>query len=212
MRKRFWRNLLIVLLIAAPLGIFAIDYWVVRSTRTQLYSDVAAVPYRKVGLVLGTGKYLGNGYENLFYTYRIEAAAALYKAGKVSFLLLSGDNSKEHYNEPEMMKNDLIAAGVPAEKIFLDFAGFRTLDSIVRCREVFGEDSITIVSQPFHNQRALFLANNKGVEAVAFNARDVHGDMGVRVAVREKLARVKLVLDLLFNKQPKFYGEKISIR
>lgn len=94
MRKRFWRNLLIVLLIAAPLGIFAIDYWVVRSTRTQLYSDVAAVPYRKVGLVLGTGKYLGNGYENLFYTYRIEAAAALYKAGKVSFLLLSGDNSK----------------------------------------------------------------------------------------------------------------------
>lgn len=111
-----------------------------------------------------------------------------------------------------MMKNDLIAAGVPAEKIFLDFAGFRTLDSIVRCREVFGEDSITIVSQPFHNQRALFLANNKGVEAVAFNARDVHGDMGVRVAVREKLARVKLVLDLLFNKQPKFYGPKVPIR
>lgn len=212
MRKKFWRNLLIIVLISLPLGILAIDYWVTRSTQAQLYTDVQQIPYRKVGLVLGTGKYLGNGQENLFYRYRIEAAVALYKAGKVSFLLVSGDNSRKDYSEPEMMKTDLIAAGVPAEKIFLDFAGFRTLDSIVRCREVFGEDNITIISQAFHNQRALFLANHKEVDAVAYNARDVQGEAGLKVAFREKLARVKLLLDLVFNKQPKFYGEKITIR
>lgn len=192
--------------------VMAADYWVSSSAAGRIYNDVAQVPYRKVGLVLGTGKYLGDGSVNLFYRYRIETAAALYKAGKVSFLLVSGDNGSKDYNEPEMMKQDLIAAGVPADRIYLDFAGFRTLDSIVRCREVFGEDSITVVSQAFHNERALFLAGRKGINAIACNAREVKGDAGTKVLLREKLARIKLLLDLAFNKQPKYYGEKVAIR
>lgn len=151
------------------------------------------------------------GRINLYYRYRIDAAVALYKAKKVVYILVSGDNSRKDYNEPGTMRDDLIAAGIPANKIYLDYAGFRTLDSVVRCKEIFGESAITIISQPFHNQRALFLAQRKGLDAVAFNARDVSKEYGVKVQLREKAARVKMMLDLLFGKEPKFGGERVRI-
>lgn len=188
-----------------------IDQWVVRSTHTLLFSAAEDVPKRKVGLLLGTSKWVRGGRINLYYRYRIDAAVALYKAGKVEYILVSGDNSHKDYNEPETMRDDLIAAGIPADKIYLDYAGFRTLDSVVRCKEIFGESAITTISQPFHNQRALFLAQRKGLDAVAFNARDVSKEYGVKVQLREKAARVKMVLDLMFGKGPKFGGEKIKI-
>ncbi|WP_118974052.1 SanA/YdcF family protein [Taibaiella koreensis] len=199
-------------LVLTAATVFATDRWVTASTRKQLYSDTQHIPHNKVGLLLGTTKFLKGGWINYYYQYRIDAAVALFQAGKIDFILISGDNGTEHYNEPETMQADLIARGVPKEKIFLDYAGFRTLDSILRCKEVFGENSITIISQPFHNQRALFIANHKEVAAIGFNARDVNRYGGLRTQAREKLARVKMLLDLAFDKQAKFYGEKIKIQ
>ena len=107
------------------------------------------------------------------------------------------------------MMQDLVARGVPAKHIYLDNAGFRTLDSILRCRDVFGQNRFTIISQQFHNQRALYIANHKRVQTVAYNAMD--GDSFWDVMVREKLARVKMMIDLLLNKQAKLYGAAIQI-
>lgn len=208
--RRYFRWALAAV-IAVLLSIFIIDRWVWRSTQAQIYSNLQSVPHRKVGLLLGTTKYVGRGWVNFYYAYRIEAAAALFKAGKIDYILVSGDNRKANYNEPETMQADLLKAGIPADRIVLDYAGFRTLDSIVRCREVFGADEITIISQPFHNARALFIANRKGLRAIAFNAKDVAAGKGLKVQVREKLARVKMMLDLVFGKEPRFYGPRISI-
>lgn len=196
----------------AAATVFGIDARVRTATRNRLFSAVGQVPHRKVGLLLGTSKWLPDGRVNRYYQYRIEAALALYRAGKIDFILVSGDNSTSHYNEPESMRDDLVAAGVPAHRIYLDYAGFRTLDSIVRCKEVFGEQDVVIISQPFHNARALFLADEKGLRAIAFNARDVEGAGGAKTLLREKFARTKMALDLLVGKEPKFYGPRVAIR
>lgn len=209
-KKIIFRSLLVLAVILVAV-VFITDTWVSRSTRSQIYNDVQAVPHKKVGLLLGTSKMLKGGRINAYYQYRINAAVALYKAGKVDFLLVSGDNGRVAYDETSAMQADLIARGIPKEKIFMDYAGFRTLDSILRCREVFGETSITVISQPFHNERSIFIANHKGIKAVAFNAVDVHTAGGLRTQVREKFARVKMLLDLAFGKEAKFYGDKIKI-
>lgn len=201
----------VVVFVLMIIGVFMVNKWVIASTEKQLYSDVNAIPHNKVGLVLGTSKHLAGGFINYYYQYRIDAAVALYKAGKIDFVLVSGDNGTKSYDEPTTMQDDLIAAGIPKEKIFMDYAGFRTLDSILRCKYVFGENNITIISQPFHNQRAVFIANHKGVDAVAFNAKDVNKNAGFKTLLREKFARVKMLLDLAFNKQAKFYGDRILI-
>ncbi|OJW84927.1 MAG: protein SanA [Bacteroidetes bacterium 46-16] len=211
MSKRFWRNALLTSILLLVIAIWSVDYWVSRSTSRQIFSDIQAIPKHKVGLLLGTSKYLNGGGINPYYQYRIDAAVLLYNAGKISFILVSGDNRTVNYNEPERMKRDLVARGIPEERIFLDHAGFRTLDSILRCKDVFGENNFTIISQPFHNERALFIANRRGISAIAFNARDVEGQDGVKVMLREKLARIKMVFDLLLNTQPKYFGPRIII-
>ena len=189
------------------------NYWITSSTKTQLYSDAEAIPARKVGLVLGASKTTTRGTGNLYFNYRMQAAYDLYKAGKVQFLLLSGDNHVKGYDEPSDMREALIALGVPDSCIVLDYAGFRTLDSVVRCKEVFGEDSITIVSQEFHNQRALFIANKNGINAIGFNSKEVNKNYSLKTRIREYFARVKCVLDIyVLYTSPKFLGEKIEIR
>ncbi|XZF13879.1 SanA/YdcF family protein [Chitinophagaceae bacterium MMS25-I14] len=211
MRTRSLVKPVVISAVIATILVSCIDYWVTESTQQQLYNDIKTLRGNKIGLLLGTSKTVKNGWENLFYKYRIEATVALFKAGKIQCVLISGDNSREAYNEPETMMHDLVAAGVPADKIFLDYAGFRTLDSIVRCKDIFGANDITIISQPFHNERALFLANHKGLHAIAFNAQDVPAKYGIRVALREKLARVKMLMDLWLGKQPKFAGPKVDM-
>lgn len=212
MRTRTFLKLSFTGLALAAASVIITDRWVSASTKNQLYNSVQSIPHNKTGLLLGTSKYLKHGWINYYYQYRIDAAVALFKAGKIDYILISGDNGKEYYNEPETMQSDLIARGIPKEKIFLDYAGFRTLDSILRCREVFGENKITVISQPFHNQRAVFIANRKRVNAIAFNAKDVNRYGGFKTQMREKFARVKMLLDLVFGKQAKFYGEKIRIQ
>ncbi len=176
-----------------------------------MYTDSGAIPYNKVGLLLGTSKFLSSGYRNLYYTYRIDAAARLLKEGKIKYLVISGDNSRKEYSEPEDMRADLIAAGIDSSVIFLDYAGFSTFDSVVRLKEIFSQDSVTIISQQFHNERALYMARREGITAVAFNATDVSAKYGFRVQMREKLARVKVFVDYWFGKKPKFLGNKVII-
>ena len=182
------------------------------NTQKLTYNSVEQIPEKKLALVLGTSKYLANGSENLFYTYRIEAVTQLYKAGKIKFILISGDNGTHRYNEPKMFKADLIARGIPEEVIFLDYAGFRTLDSIVRCKKVFGEDDFVIVSQKFHNERAIYLAHSHQIKAIGLNAKDIQGRYGIRTHIREYAARVKMFLDIWMGIEPKFLGERIEIK
>ena len=126
---------------------------------------VSEIPFSKTGLLLGTSKFLANGYINPYYSYRIKAAAGLMQAKKIKFLIISGDNSQKNYNEPEMMKQDLVALGIDSTKLYLDFAGFRTFDSVIRAKEIFGQDSLTIISQRWHNERAIFIAEKEGLKA-----------------------------------------------
>jgi len=178
----------------------------------NIFSDVNTTPSKKVALLLGTSKFVASGKLNYFYTYRIEATAELFKAKKVKAILISGDNSLEHYNEPESMRDDLIKLGVPKEHITLDYAGFRTLDSLVRANVVFGIDDYIIVTQRFHLERALYLAHKKGYKAIGFVAKDLKGTPSAyRMKARELGARAKAVLDVYANTQPRFYGEKIEV-
>jgi len=197
------------------LFVFLSNYAIKKTTQNRLYSNANEIPAHKVGLILGTNKQLQSGRENLYFRFRMEAAEKLYKAGKVEYFIVSGDNRKKGYNEPEDMRDDLIRRGVPANKIYLDYAGFRTLDSVVRCKEIFGQEDIIIVSQQFHNERALFLAKAKGMDNVhAFNARDVsrqYGRSAIKVKIREVGAKTYAVLDLMLNTQPKYLGEKVIV-
>jgi SanA protein len=197
----------IVALISIPIS----NRIIRNSAKNKMYSSSAKIPNNKVGLLLGTSKYLSNGTINQYYQNRIDATISLYKAEKIDYIIVSGDNSRKEYDEPTTIKNDLIAGGIPAGKIFLDYAGFRTLDSVVRCDKIFGQKSITIISQKFHNERALFIAKYKGIKAIGFNAKDVQKHYGFKTQLREKFARVKTMIDLLFGKDPKFLGEKIEI-
>jgi len=175
-----------------------------RSVAGHTFEDIAAIPENKVGLVLGTSPTLSNGKSNYYFTYRMDAAAELYKAGKILYVLVSGDNHRASYNEPEEMKKALMERGVPEGAIYLDYAGFRTLDSVIRAKKIFGQDRITIISQKFHNERAIYLASWYHIEAVGYNAKDVRIKAGLKTKVREWFARVKVFMDLLFHKQPRF--------
>ncbi|SIS82930.1 SanA protein [Zobellia uliginosa] len=191
--------------------IFLCNLIISSSAEGKTFNSLEAVPKNRVGIVLGTSKKLIGGLPNPYYTFRIKATLELYQARKIDFVLVSGDNGTRYYNEPNTIKKDLISKGIPAEKIFLDFAGFRTLDSMVRAKEVFGLNDVTVISQEFHNQRAIYLAEKKGLKAIGYNAKSISGRQGLKVRLREYLARVKVFIDLLFNTQPKFFGERVEI-
>ena len=156
-------------------------------------------------LMLGTNTRLSNGWWNLFHYYRVQAIVQLVEQEKISTVLVSGDNGTVEYNEPEAMQADLIEYKVPDDMIELDYAWFRTLDSIVRSRTAFGKEHVIIVSQRFHIERALVIAQHFGIDAVGYAAPDVAFDIAPRVYIREVLARAKMVIDLyLLRTQPKY--------
>ena len=180
-------------------------------SRGRVFAAVEELPAKPAALVLGTSQYLSGGSPNLYFYNRVHAAAVLWRAGKVGAIVVSGDNSRPDYNEPDAMREALVAEGVPAEVIYTDYAGFRTLDSVVRMREIFGQSAFIVVSQEFHNRRAVVLARAHGLDAAAFNAEGAGRINGIRMWLRERPARVKLFLDLAFGKKPRFSGEPIEI-
>lgn len=177
-----------------------------------IYNSTDSIPTCKTAILLGTSKFMRSGTKNYFFYNRIKAAETLFKSGKVQFVIISGDNSLSYYNEPEDMKKELMKAGVPDSCIFLDYAGFRTFDSMIRAKEVFGQTKFIVVSQEFHNERAIFIARKYGIEAYGYNAEDVSAASGFKTKVRELFARVKVFIDVYSNKQPKFLGDKIIIQ
>ena len=184
-----------------------VDSYVGSFSDNKMYSDINDVPHMRAALLLGCVR-IYDGHINSFYLHRINAAVELWNSGKVDAILVSGDNSRKDYDEPTCMRDDLIARGVPAEYITLDYAGFRTLDSIVRAKEVFNLDDYIIVSQPFHCSRAIYLASHYGQNVRGYCAKDVKSAAGLKIRLREVLARNKALLDIITNKDPKFLGKK----
>ena len=209
-RRIKWSILIGAVLIFAV--IVCANYAVRHTAKAFIYQNIDSIPQNKAGLLLGTSKLLRSGLPNQYFQNRIQATVDLYKAGKIEVVVISGDNSREGYNEPEDMKSELMQRGIPEDKIYLDYPGFRTLDSVVRMEKIFGQKSFTIISQKFHNQRAIYIAHAKGLQAVGYNAEDVNAYSGFKTQLREKFARVKLFLDLWTGKNPKFLGEPVIIQ
>lgn len=178
----------------------------------KLFDDPERLPGDGVMLVFGCDDRI-DGRENLYFRYRIDAAAEVWKAGKARCVIVSGDNRTKYYNEPERMRRALIEKGVPGEKIICDFAGLRTLDSVVRAKEIFGVEKIVFISQRFQNERAAYLARANGIEEYAgFNAKDVEGQGGMKTRLREVGARVKMWLDVkVLGTRPRHLGEKVPL-
>ena len=177
-----------------------------------IYTDLNKIPANKVGVLLGTSRHLSNGSPNPFFYHRIKAASALFFSGKIRYILVSGDNRYFSYNEPREMRRELMRAGIPDTSIIMDFAGFRTLDSVVRAKKVFGLNKFTIISQEFHNERAIYIARFNDIDAVAYNAVDPPDDFTIKVRIREYFARAMVVIDLyLLNKKPYFLGSQVRI-
>lgn len=209
-KKIIW---LLFALIALAIGIMWIaDSQIDKSVSGLVYVDLTSIPYNKVGLLLGTSRILGNGRPNYYFVNRIKATADLYHAHKIDYIVISGDNSRKDYNEPLDMKNELIKSGIPENRIYLDYAGFRTYDSVIRLDKIFGQKKFTIISQDFQNRRAIFISKHLGLDAIGYNAKDVDAYSGFKTKLREKFARVKVFLDLLTDKEPKFLGERIEIK
>jgi len=186
------------------------NLWIIKSTQKSIYDTVSTTPNgNKIAMILGTSRYTARGYTNLFFKYRIDAATKLYHQGKIKHIIVSGDNSLKSYNEPKEMLKALMKRGIPESAITLDYAGFRTLDSVVRCKKVFGQNKFIIISQRFHVERALFIASRYDIDAVGFAAQDPPGNYSTKTKVREYFAKTKAVIDLyILHTKPKFLGKK----
>ena len=208
--RRLARVVLVLVVLVCGVVAYA-NFTAVWASRGRLFTEVSELPASKVGLVFGTTDRV-NGRENLYFRYRIDAAVRVWRAGKLETLIVSGDNRSRYYNEPEKMKQALIERGIPEERIVCDFAGLRTLDSVVRAKEIFGADSMLFISQRFQNERAIYLAKANGIQAHGFNARDVETQAGLKTRIREVGARVKMWLDVNFlNTRPSHLGEKVEL-
>lgn len=212
--KKIIKNIFTFFLLLFVAGIIFIawaNYNIKKESEAFVSYSIADVPETKTALLLGTGKTLSNGMPNAYFYNRIKAATDLYKSGKIQYIIVSGDNSTKDYNEPEDMLLTLMHQGIPQDKIIMDHAGFRTLDSVVRAKDIFGQTKLVIISQKFHNERAVFLARKNGMEAFGYNAADVNKYAGLKTNMREYIAKAKVYWDLLFGVEPKFGGEKILI-
>ena len=198
--------------LAAALWVWAVSSHIERSASEHLYDDLADLPYRDVGLVLGTSRFSTDGL-NKFYTARIEAAAKLYHDGKIDHIIVSGSNPSPYYNEPIVMKRDLMELQVPEESITEDYGGLRTLDSVVRADRVMGQKSFTVVSQRFHAARAVYIGRHFGLDVNAFCAKDPSGSDHYIAYLREYGARFKAMLDVtVLDTQPRYLGKPVSIK
>ena len=197
------KRITIVVLLAPFLGVFIIalcNQAVIQFSKGKIYDNVKDIPYKEVGLLLGTSPTTVNGGTNIYYTYRIDAAVKLYKAKKISRILISGDGKEKSYDEPKYMRRDLIKRGIPAHKITLDKKGLRTYDSVINAKETFGLSNFTVISQRFQNERAIYLAGHNDIDAIGFNAKDAPNQKGksaIKVRIREVFAKVKVFMDLI---------------
>jgi len=212
--KKFLFKFISTLLLLVVFFVFISNLVIVQTTKKKIYTNTQLVPNKhNVGLLLGTSEYTTKGRTNLFFKYRIESAAELYHTGKIKHIIVSGDNSLKEYNEPRQMAKALLKLNVPDSVITLDFAGFRTLDSVVRCKKIFGQTNFIIISQQFHIERALFIAEKYNIDALGFASQTPPDNYSFKTQLREYLAKTLAIIDLyILNTPPKFLGEKIIIK
>ncbi|WP_386686265.1 vancomycin high temperature exclusion protein [Lonepinella sp. MS14437] len=193
------------LIVLVILMLISIDQFVSYKVRDDIYHNIEQTPYRPYAVVLGTAKYVTKNTPNQFYNYRLESTKALFDAEKIDYILLSGDNRTLQYNEPRTMQRDLIKMGIEPQYLFPDYAGFRTLDSIIRAKEVFKAEPMIIISQRFHCERALFIAKYHHIDAICFVADNPN--IYTETRLREIFARFLMVWELITEKKPHFLGE-----
>lgn len=170
--------------------------WISRQAARFIFSEAGVIPFRESALVLGTAKLTSRGGLNLYFQYRMDAAASLFNENKCTLFIVSGaGKGRVHIPEADEMKKDLTERGIPSDVVIVDHAGFRTWDSLWRCRGSFGWNSFTVVSQKFHVQRAVFTGHRLGLDVIGFCAEGVRGKTQIRMFIRECLARVKCILD-----------------
>lgn len=200
---KWFKRAIIGILLAPLFGVLVIalcNLSVIQYSKGRVYDNVKEIPYKEVGLLLGTSPTTNNGGTNIYYTYRIDAAVKLYKAKKICRILISGDGKDKSYDEPKFMRRELIKRGIPAHKITLDKKGLRTYDSVINAKETFGLSNFTVISQRFQNERAIYLAGHNDIDAIGFNAKDAPNQKGksaVKVRIREVFAKVKVFMDLI---------------
>lgn len=204
-------TVIIVIIALSVASLIVADHVITGDTSGSMYDDAALIPYNRTGLLLGTSRFV-RGRKNRYFYNRISAAEKLIRSGRIEYIVISGDNRKKNYNEPQDMKDELIKDGIPEGKIFLDYAGFRTYDSVYRMNGIFRQKSFTVISQKFHNERAVYIARSLGLNAIGYNAADVSRFYGFKTRVREKFARVKVFIDLAIGKKPRFLGEPVEIK
>lgn len=211
-KKRRWLKWTGLFILGATLFVWTTNRSVLNSADGRVYTQTDKIPAQAVALVLGTSPKVKNGNLNLFFERRMNAAAELYKAGKTKKILVSGDNGTPFYDEPTAMREALVKRGIPKEDIALDYAGFRTLDSVIRAHKVFGVDKCVIVTDDFHLPRALFAAEEEGIDAVGFQTDPLPMSVSPQTYLREVAARSMMWVDVqVLNRQPKFLGPKESI-
>lgn len=192
--KTFFLFLIIVLLL-----LITISYiYVSTNAKDKTYTSISEIPFNKTALLLGTSKFMNNGEVNLFFTTRCDAVAELWEKGKVLSIIISGDSTSKTYDEPEMMRQELLSKGLPDSILILHKSGYNTKASIIFCKNNNIND-LTIVSQKFHNQRAIVISKNMDINAIGYNANPVYTTYGTRVMMREWFARVKLIFNLIFG-------------
>ncbi len=199
--KRLWR-----LALAAVGVVLAMNGWISFAARGRIFTPATAPGTEAVALVLGTSKRRSDGSPNAHFENRMEAAAELYRLGKVKRLLVSGDNRSPYYNEPRDMRDALVAKGVPAGAVTCDYAGLRTLDSVLRARDAFGLEHFAIVSDDWHVARAMFIADHHGIRTTGVESRDVSWWFSYKSRLREVGARVLVVLDVFFLHEKPLHG------
>ncbi len=207
-RKAVKRAAVCVALALLAWGAAAIAIHVASEGRVFNSTTIDDLPRMRAGIVLGCVKTVRGGLPNKFFVHRIAAAAELYKAGKVDCLIVSGDNHVKGYDEASDMKASLVEAGIPAQCVVCDYAGFRTLDTVVRAKKVFGLDSFTLISQPDHVRRAVFLARSFGCDAYGYEAKGLRLGYSVKTKAREQLAKIGALFDAAIRRNPKFLGRR----
>ncbi len=214
-RVLFYTVFIFFLFLASSIIIF---FYISNYSNPFIYKNIKDIPENRVGLVLGTSPVTKNGDVSLFFTARMEATKKLYENKKIDYILVSGDNKTTSYNEPKYMRNYLLKLDIDDEIIISDYAGRRTLDSVIRSSDIFQQDKITIISQKFHNQRAIFIARKNGIDAIAFNAKYPYENNFENILtntwtfLRELLARDLAIIDFLTNKKPTILGTNIEIK
>lgn len=209
---KFIRRLVGIFIIGGIVFITYTNATINNNQTAFIFDDSSKIGEHKVGLVLGTSEKKVGGGDNPFFVNRIDAATELYRVGKIKKILVSGDNSDIYYNEPKAMQKALLEKGIPKDDIVLDYAGFRTLDSVIRARDIFGQNDLIIISQEFHIKRAVYIARTLGIDAQGFVAKGVPIKSNIRTQIREVLARTQAWTDVhILNRQPKFLGEKEEI-